>query len=73
MIFKTKAIKHGLVTISKWFSNTYNYPLIPYVKGRALGRDVFMKFADGSEALNLRLPSLDFGFVIKLKVLKRLN
>ena len=58
---------------SKWFSNTYNYPLIPYVKGRALGRDVSMKFADGSEALNLRLPSLDFGFVIKIKGFKKVK
>ena len=52
---------------SKWFSDAYNFPLIPYVKGRALGRDISMKFADGSEALNLKLPSLDFGFVINVR------
>ena len=52
---------------SKWFSDAYNFPLIPYVKGRALGKDISMKFADGSEALNLKLPSLDFGFVINVR------
>ena len=39
-----------------WFSETFNFPLIPYIKGRALGKDITMKFADGSDALNLRLP-----------------
>jgi hypothetical protein len=58
---------------SKWFSDTFNYPLIPYVKGRALGKDISMKFADGSEALNLKLPSLDFGFVINIKGFKKVK
>ena len=58
---------------SKWFSETFNFPLIPYIKGRALGKDITMKFADGSEALNLRLPSLDFGFVINVKGFKKVK
>lgn len=52
---------------SKWFSQTYSYPIIPFVKGRALGRDVAIKFADTGEILNLTLPSLDFGFVLKIR------
>ena len=56
---------------SKWFSDTFNYPLIPYVKGKALGNDIPLKFADSDEILNLRLPSLDFGFVIKVKGFKK--
>jgi hypothetical protein len=58
---------------SKWFSNTFNYPLIPYVKGKALGNDIPLKFADSDEILNLRLPSLDFGFVIKVKGFKKVK
>lgn len=58
---------------SKWFSETFNYPLIPYIKGRALGKDIVMKFADSGEALNLRLPSLDFGFVINVKGFKKVK
>ena len=58
---------------SKWFSDTFNYPLIPYVKGKALGNDIPLKFADSDEILNLRLPSLDFGFVIKIKGFKKVK
>lgn len=58
---------------SKWFSDTFEYPLIPYVKGKALGSDISMKFANGNEALNLRLPSLDFGFVINVKGFKKVK
>ena len=58
---------------SKWFSDTFNYPLIPYVKGKSLGRDIAIKFADTGELLNLRLPSLDFGFVINVKGFKKVK
>ncbi len=58
---------------SKWFSDTFNYPLIPYVKGKALGNDIPLKFADSDEILNLRLPSLDFGFVINVKGFKKVK
>jgi hypothetical protein len=58
---------------SKWFSDTLNYPLIPYVKGKALGNDIPLKFADSDQILNLRLPSLDFGFVIKVKGFKKVK
>jgi len=58
---------------SKWFSDTFDYPLIPYVKGRALGRDITMKFENANEALNLKLPSLDFGFVINVKGFKKVK
>lgn len=58
---------------SKWFSDTFNYPLIPYVKGRALGNDIPLKFSDSDQILNLRLPSLDFGFVIKVKGFKKVK
>jgi hypothetical protein len=58
---------------SKWFSANFDYPLVPYVKGKALGRDIAIKFADTGELLNLRLPSLDFGFVIKVKGFKKVK
>lgn len=58
---------------SKWFSQTYNYPIIPFIKGRALGRDIAIKFADTGEILNLSLPSLDFGFVIKVRGYKKVK
>ena len=58
---------------TKWFSETYDYPLIPYVKGKALGKDIAIKFADSTEVLNLRLPSLDFGFVIKVRGFKKVK
>jgi hypothetical protein len=58
---------------SKWFSQSYNYPIIPFIKGRALGREIAIKFADSGEILNLNLPSLDFGFVIKVRGFKRVK
>ncbi|MAC86101.1 MAG: hypothetical protein CMC94_04050 [Flavobacteriales bacterium] len=58
---------------SKWFSQTYSYPIIPFVKGKALGRDVAIKFADTGEILNLTLPSLDFGFVLKIRGFKKVK
>lgn len=58
---------------SKWFSQTYNYPIIPFIKGKALGRDVAIKFADTGEILNLTLPSLDFGFVLKIRGFKKVK
>ena len=58
---------------SKWFSDTFEYPLIPYVKGKALGAQIAMKFSNGNEAVDLRLPSLDFGFVINVKGFKKVK
>ena len=58
---------------SKWFSETFDYPLIPYVKGKSLGRDIAIKFADQDKILNLKLPKLDFGFTIKLKGFKKVK
>jgi len=58
---------------SKWFSDTFEFPLIPYVKGKALGKDITLKFENGNEALNLRLPSLDYGFVINIKGFKKVK
>jgi hypothetical protein len=58
---------------SKWFSQTYSYPIIPFVKGKALGRDVAIKFADTGDILNLTLPSLDFGFVLKIRGFKKVK
>ena len=58
---------------SKWFSQTYSYPIIPFIKGKALGRDVAIKFADTGEILNLTLPSLDFGFVLKIRGFKKVK
>lgn len=58
---------------TKWFSETYNYPLIPYVKGKALGKDLAIKFADSTELLNLKIPKLHYGFVINIKGFKKIK
>lgn len=58
---------------SKWFSETFDYPIIPFVKGKSLGRDIAIKFADQDKILNLKLPKLDFGFIIKLKGFKKVK
>lgn len=58
---------------SKWFADTFEYPLIPYVKGRALGENITLKFENANEAVNLRLPALDFGFVINVKGFKKVK
>lgn len=57
----------------KNFSKTFNYPLIPFIKGRALGREVALKFADSTELLNLTLPELDWGFHIKVRGFKKVK
>ena len=58
---------------TKWFSETYDYPLIPYVKGKALGKDLAIKFADSTDVLELKLPDLDYGFVINIKGFKKIK
>lgn len=58
---------------SKWFLETFEYPIIPFVKGKSLGRDIAIKFADQDKILNLKLPKLDFGFIIKLKGFKKVK
>ena len=55
----------------KWFANELNYPLVPFIKGRALGRDLALKFSDSTELLNLSLPELDWGFKIKVRGFKK--
>jgi hypothetical protein len=57
----------------KNFSKTFNYPLVPFVKGRALGREIALKFADSTELLNLKLPELDWGFHIKVRGFKKVK
>ena len=57
----------------KNFSKTFNFPLIPFVKGRALGREVALKFADSTDLLNLKLPELDWGFHIKVRGFKKVK
>lgn len=55
----------------KWFASELNYPLVPYIKGRALGKDLALKFSDSTELLNLSLPDLDWGFKIKIRGFKK--
>ena len=55
----------------KRFSQQFNYPLVPFIKGRALGRDLAIKFSDSTELLNLQLPELDWGFKIKIRGFKK--
>jgi len=55
----------------KWFGNEFNYPLVPFIKGKALGKDLAIKFSDSTELLNLRLPELDWGFKIKIRGYKK--
>lgn len=57
----------------KNFSKTFNFPLVPFVKGRALGREIALKFADSTELLNLKLPELDWGFHIKVRGFKKVK
>jgi hypothetical protein len=42
-------------------------------KGRALGENITLKFENANEAVNLRLPTLDFGFVINVKGFKKVK
>ena len=56
---------------TKWFNEAFDMPLIPFTKGRALGGDVPIKFSDSTKILNLKLPSLDFGFKIKIRGFKK--
>ncbi len=55
----------------KRFSEEFNYPLVPFIKGRALGKDLALKFSDSTELLNLQLPELDWGFKIKIRGFKK--
>jgi hypothetical protein len=56
---------------TKWFNEAFNLPLIPFTKGKALGGDVPIKFSDSAKILNLKLPSLDFGFKINIRGFKK--
>ena len=72
--FKQQAYKVWIgQEFSKWFSESFNLPLIPYVKGKALGLKISDKYEDANELLNLRLPNLDFGFVINIRGFKKVK
>jgi len=55
----------------KWFGSEFNYPLVPFIKGRALGKNLALKFSDSTELLNLSLPELDWGFKINVRGYKK--
>ena len=70
--FQEDACKMWVSTqYTKWFNEAFAIPLIPYKKGKALGGDVPIKFADSTELLNLKLPSIDFGFKINIRGFKK--
>ena len=67
--FKQQAYKVWIgQEFSKWFSESFNLPLIPYVKGKALGLKISDKYEDANELLNL-----DFGFVINIRGFKKVK
>ncbi len=70
--FKEEAFKIWVSQqYTKWFNEAFNIPLIPYTKGKALGGDVPIKFADAVKVQNLKLPSIDFGFKINIRGFKK--
>ena len=70
--FQEDAFKMWVSTqYTKWFNEAFGIPLIPYKKGKALGGDVPIKFADSTKLLNLKLPSIDFGFKINIRGFKK--
>ena len=57
-------------TFAKSISSKLNVPIVPPLKGKAIGGSIPLTFSDSSQVANLQLPELDYSFDIKIRGFK---
>jgi len=60
-------------TFSKSISSKLSVPIVPPLKGKAIGGSIPLTFSDSSRVANLRLPELDYSFDIKVRGFKKVK
>ena len=60
-------------TFAKSISSTLNVPIVPPLKGKAIGGSIPLTFSDSSQVANLQLPELDYSFDIKIRGFKKVK
>ena len=48
-------------------------PIVPPLKGKAIGGSIPLSFSDSSKVANLQLPELDYSFDIKIRGFKKVK
>ena len=60
-------------SLSKTLASKLNTPIVPLLKGKAIGGSIPLKFSDQIDVANLRLPELDFSFNITIRGFKKVK
>jgi hypothetical protein len=60
-------------TFAKSISSKLNIPIVPPLKGKAIGGSIPLSFSDSSKVANLQLPELDYSFDIKVRGFKKVK
>ena len=76
--YKDKNLSFDKVTYENWIGQTFaksissklNVPIVPPLKGKAIGGSIPLTFSDSSQVANLQLPELDYSFDIKIRGFK---
>lgn len=79
--YKDKDLSFDQVTYENWIGQTFaksissklNVPIVPPLKGKAIGGSIPLTFSDSSKVANLQLPELDFSFDIKIRGFKKVK
>jgi len=79
--YKDKSLLFDKVTYENWIGQTFaksissklNVPIVPPLKGKAIGGSIPLTFSDSSKVANLQLPELDFSFDIKIRGFKKVK
>jgi hypothetical protein len=58
---------------AKSLSSRLDIPIVPPLKGKAIGGSIPLSFSDSSKVANLKLPELDYSFDIKIRGFKKVK
>ena len=58
---------------AKSLSSRLDIPIVPPLKGKAIGGSIPLSFSDSSKVANLQLPELDYSFDIKIRGFKKVK
>jgi len=79
--YKDKSLNFDKVSYENWIGQTFaksissklNIPIVPPLKGKAIGGSIPLTFSDSSKVANLQLPELDYSFDIKIRGFKKVK
>lgn len=59
--------------LAKSLSSRLGIPIVPPLKGKAIGGSIPLSFSDSSKVANLQLPELDYSFDIKIRGFRKVK